>query len=1428
MATANPFASFPRKRSRQSGRLILLTCAAVGVASIIASSHSILSAASRVTQGEGVAIGGVVQDDKGSAVADAKVTLLSGDSSTSVRTLADGKYEFRNLRPGQYRITADATSFRKQTITVTVTRPDESVTAPAIKLSASSLHVAVVDANNSALSGVAVALYSAERGAPASPVARTTTDEGGDAYFGKLSPGAYQLSAVLRGYDEYRNEVFIAPGISTEFAAQLSVAPVIPVNEKAIVRYNVPNLPSKNIQAIFEDSGGWAWFGTDKGIARFNGADFESSSVSGSALEHLAGEDVRSIAEDSSGAILVATSRGLSRLSKRGVLLEKRIPGQEVRNVFCDSTGEIWISTPDGALKFDGSETVRFDQSNGLPSNDVRAIAEDKAGRIWVATRLGLATIEGTSVSAFHQRLAAGSNQSQSGNRDLGRPSPSSRQAQSNSTEGGSPADGEIRTLFVDSHGTLWFAGRENVYAYDGGQLLQVRSESLDFRGAEAVRAIAQDRLGRLWFALVGGAVVLYDQERGQWQRAGFIEHDRVGAIVTGREGITWFATDNGAVRADLYSFVGFNASRGLADNEVRSVVEIPAASNDPDRGKLWFLTNSGVSRIEAERFVPVERFRANTAVRAIAFDREGSYWLATEQGVLKLSGQTITLIGEGNGLASNNVRFVIVLSDGSTVVFATSKGANIFKEGHIQSVDPLSGYDVRHVFEDVDGRLWFATARGVVTIDPVTNAPDIIDSGRGLADNDARCIIRFMNQLLVATKAGVQAYRADRRGTLGFATFDSEPTSAMFIDRDGFLWLGTDDGQVKKFGSIGGYTVSTVYSGETYALTGNRINSISEDLRGEIWIGTDKGAVRHLPVRLAPPTQISFKPDGQGEPTSAPGPYTLAYGRQPLTFSFTAATMTGQVRYLYRLNPAGGDDAWTLLPVQPGARRDVTLFAIDAGEHAFQVIALNRDLYLAGSGAKNPAASLVIRVNPPFWTRWWFYGLGLTVIAVTLGLILVSRRLREPGYLVPKELRSYVPIEPNPYIVGNPIRTERMFFGREDDFRYVRTKLEGASQGVVIVFCGERRVGKSSILYQVLNGRLGNRFVPVFVDMQEMVISSDSEFFARVSRLIAEAVAAAPAQAQSPVETVGVADARVDASSASLTANATSVPSSRFQAAPEVPEFHGRNPYPVFLDFLDEVLSSISGRTLLILMDEYELLEARVDEGKLSPDLFTFLAGLMDNKERLALIFTGSRRLEERDKKYWRELLRRSLFRKVGFLSENDAIRLITDPVVGRVVYGRGAVGEVHRLTAGQPFYVQVTCQNIVDYLNERRQNWVTLSDLQNVISDIVDNPLPQMIYTWDGLSDDEKLVISLLGEQLRGGEAFATAKQLRASVRANDYPVNLSENTIRLTLEEMFRRELLDKDSTDGFRFKIDLLRLWIRRSHSIWQVVKEVRTL
>jgi hypothetical protein len=177
------------------------------------------------------------------------------------------------------------------------------------------------------------------------------------------------------------------------------------------------------------------------------------------------------------------------------------------------------------------------------------------------------------------------------------------------------------------------------------------------------------------------------------------------------------------------------------------------------------------------------------------------------------------------------------------------------------------------------------------------------------------------------------------------------------------------------------------------------------------------------------------------------------------------------------------------------------------------------------------------------------------------------------------------------------------MFYGREDDFRYVRTKLEGTSQGVVIVFCGERRAGKSSILYQVAGGRLGDRFIPVFIDLQEMVIASDSEFFGRISRVISEAVARANSrQAIEPAAVKGPGGP-VDRVALSAAAQEGNEPCSSGATTRIESNFDGRNPYPVF-SISDEVLASIGRRTLLI-MDEHELLEG-VDEASLPMNSFT------------------------------------------------------------------------------------------------------------------------------------------------------------------------------------------------------------------------------
>ena len=70
-----------------------------------------------------------------------------------------------------------------------------------------------------------------------------------------------------------------------------------------------------------------------------------------------------------------------------------------------------------------------------------------------------------------------------------------------------------------------------------------------------------------------------------------------------------------------------------------------------------------------------------------------------------------------------------------------------------------------------------------------------------------------------------------------------------------------------------------------------------------------------------------------------------------------------------------------------------------------------------------------------------------------------------------------------NPYIAGNPVTGSEMFFGREDVFQFIRQTLIGQHRDNVIVLYGQRRTGKTSVLYQ-MRSHVDARYLCIFMDM--------------------------------------------------------------------------------------------------------------------------------------------------------------------------------------------------------------------------------------------------------------------------------------------------------------------------------------------------------
>jgi AAA+ ATPase superfamily predicted ATPase len=377
-----------------------------------------------------------------------------------------------------------------------------------------------------------------------------------------------------------------------------------------------------------------------------------------------------------------------------------------------------------------------------------------------------------------------------------------------------------------------------------------------------------------------------------------------------------------------------------------------------------------------------------------------------------------------------------------------------------------------------------------------------------------------------------------------------------------------------------------------------------------------------------------------------------------------------------------------------------------------------------------------------------------------------------------------------NPYIVGNPIKTREMFFGREDDFLYVVRKIGEGKSNQIIVFCGDRRSGKTSILFQILGGRLGERFLPVLVDMQILAgIKDDYHFFRTILK-------AACGQLNLP-----------DLSIEKLEASAAGT----IEALVEV--------------FLKQVESRFPDKILLLLIDEYELIEEKIRDGSLSESSITYLAGILESPRRISLIFTGSTNLEDRKVSYWKSLLGKSIYRKISYLSGNDTRRLITEPLKEYIDYPEQMLESICRLSGGQPFYTQVICQNMVDLLMEEGKNSPALRDLEAVVKDIIDNPLPQMIYSWNSLSEGNKLVLASLAGLLNQPEEWADSSRLLAYLKKNRVQLSFKRERLLVLLEEAYHKEYLEKQENHAYRFRMDFLRRWIKREHSIWKVAREI---
>lgn len=442
-------------------------------------------------------------------------------------------------------------------------------------------------------------------------------------------------------------------------------------------------------------------------------------------------------------ALLAGTSRGLAHLYG-GSWSELANLGRRVNGI--QSLGDtICLATINGAWRFAGGAAAEF--SSGLPSLDVRSftLADDSA--LWAGTSEGLARWEGDSWRPFRQkcipdnlvnRVAAGGDGSvwlAHWSEFASRIRPNGEIVTYPNPVPGIPA----HSLAVDALGCAWYG-----MAYWDSSLRSyiVRIDPGDSDTLITSPPLPQ-RLG-IWDAFVGGDGLLYfagysheatnyivvlrpdgtldtllvDPAQSAYMNPISVARDAWGAVWVG-------SYSNNLARYDPAnrSWSYFGTETGLSNTRIYDIV--PESS-----GLMWLASVEGLNSC---RYDPATSSLADLSVfrnpgspllgndvRAVAVDRSGNRWIATDAGLSMLSwdgkwtGFTAgDALANGSKLLSDDVRQVSVRfrdASGDDILIATARGLSIYRHSATDPGAPPAAWVAPNPFRPTrDRQLMFA-----------------------------------------------------------------------------------------------------------------------------------------------------------------------------------------------------------------------------------------------------------------------------------------------------------------------------------------------------------------------------------------------------------------------------------------------------------------------------------------------------------------------------------------------------------------------------------------------------------------------------------------------------------------------------------------------------------------------------------------------
>lgn len=303
-----------------------------------------------------------------------------------------------------------------------------------------------------------------------------------------------------------------------------------------------------------------------------------------------------------------------------------------------------------------------------------------------------------------------------------------------------------------------------------------------------------------------------------------------------------------------------------------------------------------------------------------------------------------------------------------------------------------------------------------------------------------------------------------------------------------------------------------------------------------------------------------------------------------------------------------------------------------------------------------------------------------------------------------------------NPYAAyaeGNIVGDAEMFFGREELIQNIAQAIrESRAQSKSVMVFGQKRSGKSSVLYhlkkslekdqELLILDLGN--MSTLLD-QHVQTSLLHQFLNGILRSLERAIRRKQREGLSSLE--------------------LAIPGKEFYDYPAPLQLF-EDTFMRLKDLTDDQTGQEDWRGIrvVLLIDEFQYIYDPIIEDKI-PDSFMRNWKALLQVNYFSVVLVGNDVMPKFKLRFPNEF-GTTQDERVTYLKEEDARKLIDEPIriggrQGESRYREQAIERILDLTAGSPFYIQIICNRLVDYMNVKHAGLITEADIEQVKYELI-----------------------------------------------------------------------------------------------------------